>query len=197
MVDHFSTDENMKKWITFQPVLTKIQNDEGQGKSIFRNDPNHPNYEIEKSKNQKYIANAIAFGQANSETEVWHFLVSETGIKTAVHHFVVIPWYNDIARYTSYTIYMAYEKSDFFLGYSLNDYINKINSSPRGEKGYKLSRTAKEMSEMLYELLYEDDSWELYFGQGGGNKANKIKYWKYRTIPIMTTIFNAEKYPSC
>ena len=155
-------------------VYGSVQDDSGNG-SVIEN----------KGNMQRQINIALAFSGANSETEVWHFLMG-----SAVHHFVVVPWYKQsVLHGVVYTIFMAYEDE-----YKVDNYVHKIIPAPTGAKGYKQSWTTSELSNMFSDLLTKIDAWESYFGSVGNNQANKITYWKYKTTTLSSAITNVNKY---
>ncbi|MCC4791219.1 MULTISPECIES: hypothetical protein [Vibrio] len=155
-------------------VYGSVQNDSGNG-SVIEN----------KGNMQSQINTALAFSGANSETEVWHFLMG-----SAVHHFVVVPWYKQSApQGVVYTIFMAYEDK-----YKVDNYVNKKSPAPTGTKGYKKVWTTSDLSNMFSELLTSSDAWESYFGNVGKNQATKITYWKYKTTTLSSAITNVNNY---
>ncbi|WP_235775090.1 hypothetical protein [Pectobacterium brasiliense] len=98
-------------------VYGKTQDDSGSGNVIENN-----------KDMQKKINIALDFPSTDSKTSVWHFLVGPT-----VHHFVVIPWYQDrISQEPVYTVFMAYENE-----YSVEKYVKHTAPAPSGAKGYK------------------------------------------------------------
>lgn len=155
-------------------VYGKTQDDSGSGNVIENN-----------KDMQKKINIALDFPSTDSKTSVWHFLVEPT-----VHHFVVIPWYQDrISQEPVYTVFMAYEKE-----YSVSEYVKHTAPAPSGAKGYKKIWTKSDLSKMFSDLLTSDTAWEEYFGPTGKPKAQKITYWKYKVIPLDTAIANVNNY---
>lgn len=155
-------------------VYGSVQDDSGNGSVIE-----------DKGNMQSQINNALAFSGANSETEVWHFLMG-----SAVHHFVVIPWYKQSSpQGVVYTVFMAYEDE-----YKVDNYVNKKSPAPTGAQGYKDIWTTTDLSKMFSELLTKSDAWESYFGSVGKNQATKITYWKYKTTSLSSAITNVNKY---
>lgn len=156
-------------------VYGSVQDDSGKGTPI------QPGNNM-----QKQINEAVGFMGANSETAVWHFLLSPV-----VHHFVVVPWYKHESPHGQvYTVFMAYENQ-----YSLGQYVHGISPAPTpGGKGYKKIWTVSELSAMFSDLLTSGTAWQEYFGQVGAAQATEIKYWKYKVISLQSAISNVEKY---
>lgn len=158
-------------------VYGKVQDDVGSGTTI------QPGANM-----QKEINTAVGFSGANSETAVWHFMV--TG--TAVHHFVVIPWYEYSLPNQGqvYTLNMAYENK-----YDTGDYVNgNPPAPPTGGTGYKTQWTVNQLSTMFSDLLTSATAWQDYFGNVGVNQANKITYWKYKVTTIDSAVINVNNY---
>lgn len=157
-------------------VYGSVQEDSGPGTVIQPGD-----------NMQKQINEAVGFIGANSETAVWHFLLSPV-----VHHFVVVPWYNQESPHGQvYTVFMAYENK-----YSLGQYVKGTPppAPPLGGKGYKEIWTVSQLSTMFSDLLTSSKAWEEYFGKVGAAQANKIMYWKYKVISLQSAISNVERY---
>ncbi len=156
-------------------VYGSVQDDSGSGTHIQNN-----------SSMQKDINIAVGFGGANSETAVWHFLL------TPVHHFVVIPWYkSNVPQGQVYTVFMAYENK-----YSVGQYVNGtggIAPTPGG-KGYKTEWSVSQLSTMFSDLLTKSTAWEEYFGKVGQAQATKITYWKYKITTLTSAITNVNAY---
>lgn len=139
---------------------------------------------------KRKINEAIAFGGANSETAVWHFMCG--ALPVAVHHFVVVPWYkHDSPHGQVYTLFMAYENR-----YSIGEYVNSTGSVFRkaGYKGFKQAWTPSELSTMLNDLLDSGRAWEDYFGEVGPAHATSVTYWKYKITTLKSAIGNVGKY---
>ena len=131
------------------------------------------------------LAKAIAFSGSNSETGLWHFLLSPT------HHFVVVPWYNHSTPNQGrvYSVFMAYENK-----YTLAEYVKKSGGTAPTTKGYRTMWTAEELTAMLKSLLKSDTAWQDYFGKVGANKAKSITYWRYKIISMDKAVNNVKKY---
>jgi len=146
---------------------------------------------IENNASMKYqIEQALLFRGDHSQTAVWHFLI--TG--SAVHHFVVIPWYKQSVG-TVYTVFMAYEhkKGDEY-GYSVDKYVKHIHPAPGEIKGYKAVWTANDLSTMLSDLLTKSNAWEEYFGNVGPAQADAIRYYQYKTTALSSAVSNVNQY---
>ena len=111
-----------------------------------------------------------------TETAVWHFQTVGT-----VHHFVIVPWYNQSLPGWTYTVFMAYENK-----YSLREYIQ--NAPVRGS-GHRLSRpyrdewSSPEIVDMLLAVLTGEDAWKDYFSDTS-HKPTSINCYKYKNIAI-------------
>ena len=152
----------------------------------FQNDKRGIEIKNDHSK-QRNINEAIYFGGGKTETSVWHFSTSPT-----VHHFVVIPWVTEHLPFeTVYTVLMAYEGK-----YNLDKYVKGIDAdAPGAAHGYKAHWTAKQLSEMLSELVVEETAnaaWKKYFDPraSGDKKATKITCYKYKNTTLETALGN-------
>lgn len=149
----------------------------------FQNDKRGIEIKNDHTK-QRNINEAVYFGGGKTETSVWHFSTSP-----AVHHFVVIPWVTPFE--TVYTVLMAYEGK-----YNLDKYVKGIDAeAPGAEHGYKAHWTAKQLSEMLSELVVDETAnaaWKKYFDPraSADKKATKITCYKYKNIALQTAIDN-------
>ncbi|MQA54222.1 hypothetical protein [Pseudomonas piscis] len=153
-------------------VYGKVQDDVGD--DVIKND----------SKMKYQIEQALLFRGDNSQTAVWHFLV--TG--SAIHHFVVIPWYKSSVG-TVYTLFMAYENQ-----YSVDAYVKHLSPAPGADKGYKEHWTANELSTILSDLLTNSKAWEEYFGHVGEAQADAIHYYKYKITALSTAVSNVNQF---
>lgn len=136
---------------------------------------------------QRNINEAIYFGGGKTETSVWHFSTSPV-----VHHFVVIPWVTErVPSETVYTVLMAYEGK-----YNLDKYVKGIDAeAPGTEHGYKAHWSAKQLSEMLSELVVDETAnaaWKKYFDPraSADKKATKITCYKYKNITLQAALDN-------
>ncbi len=146
---------------------------------------------ITNNTSMKYqIDQALLFRGEHSQTAVWHFLI--TG--TAVHHFVVIPWFKQSVG-TVYTVFMAYEHTKGAMyGYSVDKYVKHTSPAPGEIKGYKAVWTDNDLSAMLSDLLTQKNAWEEYFGDVGPAQADKIYYFKYKTTALDSAVSNVNQY---
>ncbi len=163
-------------------VYGSVQDDSGKGTDIQNN-----------SSMQKDINIAVGFGGANSETAVWHFLVTSS---SPIHHFVVVPWYkSNIPQGQVYTVFMAYE-INATNKYSVGDYVHGTgNFAPApGGTGYKTEWSVNQLSTMLSDLLTSPTAWQNYFGNVGAAQATKITYWKYKITTLTSAISNVNAY---
>lgn len=121
------------------------------------------------------------------QTQVWHFMT------TPVHHFVVIPWYNQSPPGWSYTVFMAFEGK-----YVLREYLQNArgNMSQTLKNGYKDEWTVSELADMFINLRTKDTAWGDYFEHGQSKSIAKIIYYKYDVITLEKALANVKKRPA-
>lgn len=131
------------------------------------------------------MTTALAFFASSADIAVFHF-----SIHNPVHHFVLIPWYDDVfPQRRGYTMYMAYSVSDrpgeVNPSYNIRKYID---GSSGQTKGYKDTWTHDELLFMLRSLFNSDTAWSQYFLTGKNHRAEKISVYKYENIQIQKAL---------
>ncbi|WP_102107036.1 hypothetical protein [Oceaniglobus roseus] len=141
------------------------------------------------------IRRALGFPGANSETAVWHVMVSndETAAdRRAVHHIAILPLYRHAAPHgQAYAVLMAYENM-----YTLNEYCKGEGTvAPRtGGKGYRPEWSFDEVAQMFRDLLAGGNAWRDYFGSVPARAATKITCWQRPPIGLDKAMANVARY---
>lgn len=140
---------------------------------------------LKRSATSKDLAHLIGVNGLTSQTAVWHFMTDP------IHHFVVIPWYDQSLPGWSYTLLMAYEN-----GYTIRDYIQSApgRMSRPLRRGYREAWSASELMDMLSALLNSQAAWGDYFLTGTENEVRSITCYKYKLISVTNALTNVTRY---
>ncbi len=119
------------------------------------------------------------FNGLQTETAVWHFSTEPT-----VHHFVIMPWYNQDSPGWCYAMFMAYENT-----YRFKHYANPPPTSANvPANGFRADRSITEIIDMLSAILKNNGAWKQYFAANVDNaNVTAIHFYKYPKI----SLFNA------
>jgi hypothetical protein len=147
---------------------------------------------LNAASSRMQMAAAIGFGGSQSETAVWHLQTAP-----AIHHFVLVAWYDTAAGEQCYTMFMAFEAPNppvhGRIGYNFHEYVQN-SMVPQLSKGYRDKRTVTEVMAMLSELLASDAAWGEYFQPGARDTVNSITCYKYDVISLDKAIRNVNNY---
>jgi hypothetical protein len=140
--------------------------------------------EIKPGISRGDLNNIIRFDGTYAQTAVWHFATDP------VHHFVVVPWYNQSPPGWSYSVFMAYEHQ-----YTIREYIQSApgRMSQSLNKGYREEWSITEVVDMLLALLDDKKAWGKYFLHGVDNEVKSITCYKYDVISIDKALANLKK----
>jgi hypothetical protein len=140
-----------------------------------------------KESTDKEWFSLLWFNGSQAETAVWHFYTLPT-----LHHFVVIPWYNQDPPGRSYTVFMAYENQ-----YTLKNYIDKAPGWMGNyalEKGFEDERTYGDIMAMMKGVLKNEGAWQAYFSSRKNLPVDTIMCFKYPKISLADAIGNVAAY---
>jgi hypothetical protein len=113
-----------------------------------------------------------------TETAVWHFSTRPT-----VHHFVVIPWYNQTEPGWCYAMFMAYEGAYRFKHYANPQPADNNHNVP--PNGYRADRSIVEIVDMLMAIVANGGAWQQYFASNIHNAhVTDISLYKYPNISL-------------
>lgn len=137
--------------------------------------------EIKPGASRRSLADIVGFDGVTSQTAVWHFATDP------VHHFVVVPWYNQSSPGWSYSVFMAYENQ-----YTIREYIQNApgRMSRALKKGYREEWSANEVVDMIFNLLGDKKAWGDYFQRDAEKEVKSIKCYKYENISVDRALAN-------
>ena len=125
-----------------------------------------------------------------NQTAVWHARLDP------VHHFVIVPWYNQMGTPQQYyAVYMAYESYNSqgaFNGYNMGAYIGRTGRAPHNHAfGFNPNRHINNLITMFSSLLEEGpDAWGRYFGNVPLRNAQRITLYKYPWENLNNTLLH-------
>ncbi len=131
---------------------------------------------VQTIANDNDIVTALRWTGQDNDTALWRFEVLNP-----LHYFVVLPWiHRGDGNHRAFTVLMAYEGH-----YTVGQYTGAgggNNVPPAGNTGYVRHRTVAQMTTMLRAIRDTAGARADYFGVGGNQAANPIRYWKYGVI---------------